>query len=738
MKKAMTCLFVGLILSVAAIALPISRAQSASASVGNLSTAELAAAGAPACPSGWSCLAMPCPTPEKCGVVEAGPTSDLGPDQWVYLNFYGFPALDTLDVHFCQDLGSLTIPPLCTFSSSQLQAIPQGTVRTLEDGTIQYSFQVVENVRDPSSTTPCAGIPGQTPGVIYQVNDCTATNSVSFPQFYCDTSGSNGCAIDIVDPHLSSRPTPANQTPASDNALVIPIAFKTNTGACAQASQVLSESEFGADQLLGMTDPATCQANGTKAVIPFNTSIDGLQALTQLDQGAIQMAFTDDPQSSSQQALLSKDHFLLVPVALSANSIGYRGQMTQSGSVLPQSGIRLTANMVAGLVTGGYSEPSNTDQSPCTYGSACPFFAYLNWVNNYQTAYNYGAFIRSDAAGTTDQMLSWICSAPAMTLSFSALSASGTEAMTGEQTLIKYLYSVGTPPGGCQSGDQFPAFVSSNQFWGEFSTPSQQSLKLSSFVASCSTPCDGFANMNWAESAYYGMSQALLQNAAGQFVAPSSDSVIAGVNDGSWNDALWTPNLNNASDPAAYAMPTVLYAAVPRNPGISAANKASLQAGLTQILDQTTNTVTSMPAGFVALPANLAAMARDEVANGIGNPAYQAPNPNTTTAGAAGSSRFSGGSAPYSSRAVLAPSTLSAAGAAAAPKPAPTPSSSPTYGPFTLTASEARLILPMTLTGGILLAILGVLMMASSRFSRRAVAVPGTDEGLADPEGDVA
>jgi len=176
---------------------------------------------------------------------------------------------------------------------------------------------------------------------------------------------------------------------------------------------------------------------------------------------------------------------------------------------------------------------------------------------------------------------------------------------------------------------------------------------------------------------------------------------------------------------------------VPRNPNMSATDKANLQAALTSILDITTNpsSSTSLPAGMVPLPANIATVARDEVANGIANPSYSAPIP----AGASGSTSRSNSSyrssSFTSSLGALGASGSTSAGAATRAK---IPSSSPTYGPFTLSAIVSRLLLPATVLLGLILAVFGVTMMGVSvAAARRRAAVAAAEEtGGLEPEGD--
>ncbi len=103
--------------------------------------------------TGDTCAEMPCPTGIDCGVVVAGPTSGLGPGQYVYLNFYDFLPGDTgTTIYYCSDPGAsttLTSIPTCgnTDTSSdaeapqQVRIYPSSTSTLIPAGTSAASMQ---------------------------------------------------------------------------------------------------------------------------------------------------------------------------------------------------------------------------------------------------------------------------------------------------------------------------------------------------------------------------------------------------------------------------------------------------------------------------------------------------------------------------------------------------------------------------------------------------------------------
>jgi hypothetical protein len=491
---------------------------------------------------------------------------------------------------------------------------------------------------------------------------------------------------------------------------------------------VVSDSEYGFQQIFQATDQFTCQKSG--ATIPFNTEINGLSALQALDKGAIQMAFTDDPQSPDQQAIIKKDKLLLIPIAYSGNVMGGQSQMNGASGIVSQTGIKLTASLAAGIVGGTNYGALADGQAVCTQGSTkspCGVMGTLNYVPGFKGAKSYFSFLRSDTAGTTDQLLQWVCDSGKATNVPVLTNATLTETQLAEQVLLAGLFPAGGAPAtGCLLTDQLPAFISIAGTAQAFSTPGQQVLKLRQTILPANITYNpqwaAFAPMNWADSSYYGLDPALLQNAADQFVAPTAASVDAGISDGTWSNGLWTQNYSNTSDAGAYAMPTVMYAVVPTAADISATDKSGIQSSLNSILDVTgaTSLSGSLPSGILPLSSEVAVTSRDEVANGVGNPNYVVP----AIGHSSPSSPNGGSSSSFSASSSFALGSLSASALAASAKTPGSvsdviPSSSPTYGPITLTATEGRLLLPATISLGALMALIGIAMMGSSGLAQR-------------------
>ena len=85
------------------------------------------------CPAGApatdTCANLPCSAAGYCGTVEAGPTQNVGPGQFVYLNFSGFaPGDSNIIVYYCADPGGAPLnapgqpPPYCAYQDN---AVPR-------------------------------------------------------------------------------------------------------------------------------------------------------------------------------------------------------------------------------------------------------------------------------------------------------------------------------------------------------------------------------------------------------------------------------------------------------------------------------------------------------------------------------------------------------------------------------------------------------------------------------------
>ena len=130
-------------------------------------------------------------------------------------------------------------------------------------------------------------------------------------------------------------------------------------------------------------------------------------------------------------------------------------------------------------------------------------------------------------------------------------------------------------------------------------------------------PDAAFASMNWSESLYYGLQIASLQNGGGAFVTPSATTLDAAVNDATTN-ADGSLALNYSStDPNAYPMTSVIYAAVCGD-AETTQTATNISNMLTQLLDVSGSSSTAtLPEGFVPLTPGLTQTAESDITKDV-------------------------------------------------------------------------------------------------------------------------
>jgi len=695
---------------------------------------------APKCPTNWYCTSIPCPQ-GPCPEVQVGPDVDVGQNQWLYVNLYHFPAngADEAVIYYCSDQTSLPAPPLC-FTPATPQGVPPSavlshepvTVQPFSNGTSSLSFQVAEvGTLDPP-------LWGQ-----HIISGGFDPNEKSF---FCDGTQANPCSIEVSDA------ADFGQAPSVDNTAVIPIEFAPSSSGCPQAAEVNTESEFGIDQLLPEAARLSCL--GQNPAIAVNTAEDGWNAVNQAAQGNVQVGFTDDPEASDQQAQIN-GNLSLIPIALSANVIGVKAVMLHNGVGYPQQSWDLTPNMVAGLISFNYSAFDSADLVPCppqncrlpceSKTAPCSLLMQLNVIPikgskiPFLDEQSYGTYVRSDQSGVTHSVFQWLCAAPNQPVTIPYTGQTVAESMTGEQELMTGLKAYGYKGTTCPSGaDQFPKLtISQTTQWSADAQPNQQANKLDGATGYVPPPgfsdsqVAGFATMNWAESEYYGLSTANLQNAAGAFVAPSATSLDAALADAKVNpDGSYVFNYDDTSDPNAYPLPDLIYAAVPTAP-MPAGQATQVTDLLDQILNLTGGTESAdLPQGFVPLPSSVYQQAlKDVTADVHVQPATTPTTTPTTSTPSAVTSYPPSSGAPQT---FVAPRTVTVQGTRtvipttkAGPVAAKGAASGPVPPPFALASSSTRLFVPLAMVVAPILLLLGLLLLLSEPARRRTAQAAG-------------
>jgi hypothetical protein len=602
------------------------------------------------CPVGDQCVAIGSGANPPEAVV--GPTTNLGSsgegDQWIYVTLYDFPPGDLVTLHYCSDATPLaTSPPLCDDSGTQEFPNPIAQLPIGPHGTASLSVQVEE--QQPANDTP---LEGQVPGV-------GTTGS-----FYCD-NGPDLCAVDVTDPSLD---TTSGGTPTPANTAVVPVTFAVTGTGCAGASEISSESDFGIGFLLPAATALSC--SGTKPALALNISQNDLSAAQALAAGTDDVAFIDNPESPDIQSALSGASYTYIPVAVTADVIGFRALMFDRGNryVFPDSSFNLTPTAAAGILTYTYTGPVGADMVPCSsvpskalsglVGTGCvggqvSLLSLANENGSFLPPREFATYMRADASGSTQELLTWICDAPNAPVPVPGGTVS-------DPNLAPTVLQDGFDAGGDKSAacpssgpaaDQWPALSTFSQSFAQALTPpSKQVSVLDANVPAPSlsdtTFLAGFAPMVWSEANYYGLSVASVQNAAGDWVQPTPTSIDAALTKATANpDGTLTYNFDDPTDAAAYPMPDVIYAVVPKAP-LPATEASAVQSTLNSLLSVSAEPTSDLPGGFVQLPSTLFSEATEEVANDI---VAVTPPAGTTTSKTTGSGSSSGSSTGSSS-----------------------------------------------------------------------------------------
>ena len=659
---------------------------------------------APDCQAHWTCTAMP----GQAAQVQVGRTEGVaqvgGNEPWVFVRGYGFTPGRSVQINYCALVHSLATPPACALGGP-FQSNPSIVLRVLADGTFSVSEQVP--LQFPSSGTPIIGVIG---------------GSGTASDFYCD-GGALACGVVVTDPFSASPPT---NTPSEANSVMIPINFNISGGSCPE-KQVLvpSESEFGISPLIPSVSRLNCQ--GATPVNLFNTEQSGLSAVADLydsvnsnSASAVRIAFTDNPESASQQQFLPAGHFVLIPVAMSALVVAFSAQFYGGGTSFPQATYNLSPNMVAGIFSGLYNRVTSKSDPyectttcpfpPCPLPNECSLIGLASTPDGYFPAQSLHAYPLSIQSGQTEQLLKWICTAPKGTVPFGSTKAE--ETMTPAETLLSGLETGGHPLKKCPATEnQWPAETISSAAWSAGVGPLGQLKSLSGAqapIGAGSAATSGFAYMNWAWANYLGLNSANLLTPSNTFVGPNKDSLTNAFAEMSLNkDGTYTLNPAKLKSDTAYPMPSIIYAAVSTD-AMPDTRKAQIQSALTAMLEVTGGGHTDqLPAGYVPLPDSLYTQALAEVQHAVGNPNFDIGSVLPALATASNPSVQTSITTPGSTR------TSSAKGPAKSSSPGsvgrgPIPSSSPTYGELVAQASGARLMIPWIVAVGALALLLSV------------------------------
>ncbi len=347
--------------------------------------AASAASSAPCPPEASACAQATFPSNGTCPgcTAEAGPVTNVGLNQAVYVDVSGVPIGDDLEIAYCSIAGTGTAPQAEPNCASESYAPAQQTYTTEPE---QYQYGTVTSTDTVLSmeTQFDPDIAGASP-IVSETGSQLDAGTHQFGQFFCD-NGSNGCAIEVMDipqvdivQDVSQNGFPPNDSfdaIAPTNTVIFPLTFNEGGSGCGSAPVLSVDASYSATQFLPAAGEATCTGPDGVAAVPTElpsvddpgcTSGGGASCpIEQLINGTVPATFTDDPEDPATLAELKAagGNFAYIPIALSATEIAFSGVANENGTNFPLDSYQLTPAQAAGIMTQLWTAPVASGGNP--------------------------------------------------------------------------------------------------------------------------------------------------------------------------------------------------------------------------------------------------------------------------------------------------------------------------------------------------------------------------------------
>jgi hypothetical protein len=767
---------------------------------------------APVCVSDGSggCTAtLPCKT-GPCPSVDVAPAGGLNDGQFVFVRATGFTSGGSLRIALCSNNSSATDPSCLVGMWESEQRVPVQTPVTV-DPTHNNLTQIAYPAFFDQSGEGNLPLPS---------HDILNVNGMG-PGFYCDNTA-DICSL-MITKEAGTGSSVGNGPPVTpNNTAVIPLNFAAQGNGCpAGATQIQTDSSYSVEHFMPAAVDSTC--SGAGGVVALNTATDNRSVVSDFNAGGTDLAFIDNPGDLTQEGLLfGGRQFAYIPVAVSATVVSMLAGETVGNSATPIANYNLTPNMVAGIITTGYSGAvGNVNfNPPSLYGNDYPnlpipctnlvlckgpdpitqlfnelHFSAFNLLNpptasgvGVYMPNSFGDFNSNVPSGSSYQATDWFCHAPTVPYkaAFQRIKPAGTVTVkVTDQNLAAQTFtaapqssSVWPPPNNpteswifpnCLPYSTFPALSSETSTYGEFQSPELQAHNMRNFAFGGNTtpsvttnPTAAFGVMDSSESSFNGLYTANLQNAGGNFVSPTANSIDAALANvtpcpaGNLTCPLGTYQVNySAKTPTAYPMPNITYAMVPTAP-LPPTKAAALKDLLTNLVSYSHNGGSlPLPNGYAPLStplyqAALADIAKDVVSQPGSGPSAPGGG-GSSTKGSGGPGGTTGGSSTGSTN-PFASTAGQPAGAASLPLSTTSPTAGDgshprdsgvggTGGLGTATGfilvgldAAARYLLPALVILAIACLIFGPLLLFAPRWRRREP--QAGDQQAGEPPGD--
>jgi hypothetical protein len=360
-------------------------------------TAATAHDGTNCAPETTSCVqvAFPCP---NCSVT-AGPVTNVGLNQAVYVEISGFPIGDDVGLAMCSLAGGDQIvpEPQCASSIPPAPDCVENNSCTVTESPLEYQYGTVTSSETVLSigTEYDPDISGAQP-IVSQTADQAFGGNQAFGSFFCDNGPANPCGIEVMDIPQSARSCAIGDgfpvrlhaisgggicfEPTASNTVIIPVTFAQSGSGCGSAPAMQVDATYSVAQFLPAAGEATCtESDGVAPVATDLPSVDdpgcatgaGTHCpVTDVIDGTVPVTFTDDPEDPTTLAeeKSAGGKFAYIPIAVSATEIAFDGLAALSiqGNVqaFPLSTYELTPAQTAGIMTQYWTSEEGASGNP--------------------------------------------------------------------------------------------------------------------------------------------------------------------------------------------------------------------------------------------------------------------------------------------------------------------------------------------------------------------------------------
>jgi hypothetical protein len=377
----------------------------------------------------------------------------------------------------------------------------------------------------------------------------------------------------------------------------------------------------------------------------YNGSLNESEARNYFAEGTEDVAFTTLPVTGP-----TKDPYVYAPVAVSATSVGYWVDNQNTGQ--PYTNIKLDPLLLLKMLTTSYAYTNDACPNGGSSAFGCdnavdgnpqnlyadPEFRKLNptvWQNASQPSGYEIPMVLSGNSDMTWEATSWVASNQASTDFLAGQFDQYGMHVNTYYLGLKYPLNGFLPmdpylPVSSQDAPVYPlstlaSDMALNQQPGTQDVKDPTTGNYDSLPPQTDGDRDLWSIIDESDAQRFLIPAAALENAAGKYVKPTNAAMAAAVKNMTKTSAGTLQTNYTTTDPAAYPMTMVIYAAVPTG-GITSAKAAAIAKFLDFVAGrgQTTGTAPGeLPVGYLPLPDSLRAQtlkAATEVLDQVGNP----------------------------------------------------------------------------------------------------------------------